>query len=121
MAKLFCHLLMKVNHVIVANFYVTNMSFNAICENKILAKISEFTVYGVIHLRFYRFYPFFSVCHFNAWRTGYNEPNEPYGIKSVPHAFNSHVSMSTNPCINKAIHVLLMHGFGILILLLPGH
>ena len=35
---------MKVNHVIVAIFYVANMSFNALCENKILAKISEFTV-----------------------------------------------------------------------------
>ena len=34
-----CHLLMKVNFVIVAN-----MSFNAIRENKILAKISKFTV-----------------------------------------------------------------------------
>ena len=44
MAKLFCHLLMKVNHVIVVNFYVANMSFNAISENKILVKISEFTV-----------------------------------------------------------------------------
>ena len=40
MAKSICHLLMKVNHVIVAN-----MSFNAFRENKILAKISEFTVY----------------------------------------------------------------------------
>ena len=45
MAKLLCHLLMKVNHVIVAIFfYVANMSFNAIRENRILAKISEFTV-----------------------------------------------------------------------------
>ena len=44
MAILFCHLLMKVNHVIVAIFYVANMSFNAIRENKILAKIFEFTV-----------------------------------------------------------------------------
>ena len=34
---------MKENHVIVANFYVTNMSYNAIRENKILANISEFT------------------------------------------------------------------------------
>ena len=33
------------NHVIVANFYVANMSFNAIPESKILAKISEFTVH----------------------------------------------------------------------------
>ena len=35
---------MKVNHVIVANIHVSNMSFNAIRENKILVKISEFTV-----------------------------------------------------------------------------
>ena len=39
------HLLMKVNRVIVANFYVANMSFNAIRENKILAEISESTEY----------------------------------------------------------------------------
>ena len=44
MAKLLC-LLMKVNHTIVANFYVANMSFNAIRENKILAKTCEFTVH----------------------------------------------------------------------------
>ena len=35
---------MKVNHVIVAIFNFANMSFKAIRENKILAKISEFTV-----------------------------------------------------------------------------
>ena len=44
MTKLPCNLLMQVNHVIVANFYVANMYFNAIRENKILAKISKFTV-----------------------------------------------------------------------------
>ena len=44
MAKSLCRLLIKVNHAIVANFNAANMSFNAICENKILAKISEFTV-----------------------------------------------------------------------------
>ena len=44
MAKSLCHLLMKVNHAIVENFYVANMSLNAIHESKILAKISEFTV-----------------------------------------------------------------------------
>ena len=48
MAKSLCHLLMKVNHVIVANFYVANMSFNTIREHKILAKISEFTVYATL-------------------------------------------------------------------------
>ena len=36
LAKSLCHLLMKVNNVIVTNFYVANMSFNTICENKIL-------------------------------------------------------------------------------------
>ena len=42
MAKSLCHLLnMKVNYVIVASFYVANISFNTIRENKILAKISE--------------------------------------------------------------------------------
>ena len=40
----YCQLLMKVNHVIVANFYVANMSFNTFRENKILAKISKFIV-----------------------------------------------------------------------------
>ena len=35
---------MKVNHVIVAIFYVVNMSVNTIRENKVLAKISEVTV-----------------------------------------------------------------------------
>ena len=34
---------MKVNYVIVANFYVANMPFNTIRENEILAKISDFT------------------------------------------------------------------------------
>ena len=44
-----------------------------------------------------------------------------YCIKTVPHAFNSQVSTSTNPCINKTIHVLLMHGFSTLNILVPGH
>ena len=34
----------NVNHVLVANLRVTNMSFNAIRENKILANFSRFTV-----------------------------------------------------------------------------
>ena len=34
--------------------------------------------------------------------------------KAVLHAINSHVLTSTNPCINKAIHMLLMHGFVVL-------
>ena len=44
MAKSLCRLLIYVYHTKVTNFYVANMSFNAIRENKILAKISEFTV-----------------------------------------------------------------------------
>ena len=40
---------MTVNHVIVANFYIANMCFNTICENKIFAKISEFTIRGQKH------------------------------------------------------------------------
>ena len=47
MVESVCHLLMKVYHVIVANFYVANMSLNAIRENNILAKISEFTVFWI--------------------------------------------------------------------------
>ena len=34
----------KVNHAIVPIFNVANMYFNAVRENRILAKISEFTV-----------------------------------------------------------------------------
>ena len=37
-----------------------------------------------------------------------------------PHAINSHVLTGTNPCINKAIHVLLMHGFVVLRISIPG-
>ena len=44
MAKSLCRLLIKENHAIVANFRVAKMSFNAIRENKIIAKISEFTI-----------------------------------------------------------------------------
>ena len=44
MAKPICRLLMYVNHALVAIFNAANMSFNAIRENKILAKVSKFTV-----------------------------------------------------------------------------
>ena len=40
-----CHLLIYVNHALVANCNVAYMCFNAIWKNKILAKICEFTVY----------------------------------------------------------------------------
>ena len=39
----------------------------------------------------------------------------------LTHTFNSHVSSATNPCINKAIHVLLMLRFGSLNTLIWGH
>ena len=42
--KSFSPLLILVNHALVTNFNVANMSFNTIRENKILAKISGFTV-----------------------------------------------------------------------------
>ena len=42
--KSLCHLLMKVNYDIVANFYVANMSFNAIHKNKILARFPNLQV-----------------------------------------------------------------------------
>ena len=44
MAKSLFRLLIQVNHAFVAIFNVANMSFNAVRDNKILAKISEFTV-----------------------------------------------------------------------------
>ena len=47
MAKSLCRLLMKVKRALVAIFTVANMSLNAIGENKILAKISGFTVYQI--------------------------------------------------------------------------
>ena len=31
--------------------------------------------------------------------------------KTVSYAINSHVLTEKNPCINKAIHVLLIHGY----------
>ena len=44
MAQLHCHLLMRLIHFIVANFYVANMCFKTIREDKILAKFFKFTV-----------------------------------------------------------------------------
>ena len=41
---LFIDYIIKVNHALVANFKLSNMAFNAIRENKILAKIFEFIV-----------------------------------------------------------------------------
>ena len=44
-ARSLCCLLIYVNHALVVNFNIANMSFKAICRNKILVKISEVTVY----------------------------------------------------------------------------
>ena len=40
MKKSLCQLLIEVNNVLVVNLNVASMSFNAICENKILAKFT---------------------------------------------------------------------------------
>ena len=42
MEKSLCRLVISVNRALVANFKVANMSFDAICESKILANIPEF-------------------------------------------------------------------------------
>ena len=36
------------------------------------------------------------------------------------YTINSHVLIGTNPCINKAIHVLSIHGFAVLSISIPG-
>ena len=46
-----------IGHALVANFIVTNMYFDAIWENKILAKFSEFTVCKPISNLFSVFIP----------------------------------------------------------------
>ena len=45
LAKSFCRLLMYVNHALVANFQRGKYVLSAFRENKVLAKISELTVY----------------------------------------------------------------------------
>ena len=40
--------------------------------------------------------------------------------QSVLHAFNNYVLTGINPYINRAIHMLLMHGFGTLNMLVLG-
>ena len=47
MAKSLCRLVILVNHALVTNFDVANMSFYAIHENKVLVKISGFTVVSI--------------------------------------------------------------------------
>ena len=41
-------------------------------------------------------------------------------MKSIPPTFNSHVSFGSNPCVNKAIDVQLVHRFGVLSPLVLG-
>ena len=50
MAKSLCRLLIYVNNALVVNFNIANLSFKAIRENKILAKISKFTVFEDVHM-----------------------------------------------------------------------
>ena len=43
-------------------------------------------------------------------------------LKDVSHAIYSHALSGTNPCINKAIHMLLIYGFAVLrISILDGY
>ena len=49
MSRSLCRLLLYVNHVLFAYFNIAKMSFNDIRENKILAKIYEFTVFYLLH------------------------------------------------------------------------
>ena len=39
------------NHALVANFYITSMSFNDIRENKMLTKFSEFTTFVKVKIQ----------------------------------------------------------------------
>ena len=43
-----------------------------------------------------------------------------YCIKVVPHVINSRALTSEKPCINKAIHALLMHGYATFNMIVPG-
>ena len=38
----------------------------------------------------------------------------------MPHAINSHALTGEKPCINKAIHALLMHGYATFNMIVPG-
>ena len=41
-------------------------------------------------------------------------------LKALLHTVNSHVLIDTNPCINKTVHILLIHGFEVLHISSPG-
>ena len=59
MRKLHCPLLILVNHAESQMFDVANMSFNAIHENKVLAKFSRFTCESIL-IQIYVFMVFFT-------------------------------------------------------------
>ena len=40
--------------------------------------------------------------------------------KAMSHVINSHALTGEKPCINKAIHALLMHGYVTFNMLVPG-
>ena len=44
-----------------------------------------------------------------------------YCIKSSAHVINSRALTGEKPCINNAIHALLMHGYATFNMLIPGH
>ena len=41
-------------------------------------------------------------------------------LHNVPHVINSRALTGEKPCINKAIHALLMHGYATFNMLVPG-
>ena len=47
--------------------------------------------------------------------------NVHYCIKSSVHVINSRALTDEKPCINKAIHALLMHGYALSICSYQGH
>ena len=51
----------------------------------------------------------------------YSQTTEEITVGCIlSHAINSRVLTSTNPFINTAMHVLLMHGFAVLRISIPG-
>ena len=56
----------------------------------------------------------------NVLKRGLHSLSVITALKAVSHAINSHVLTGTNPCFNKAIHVLLIHGLAVLPISIPG-
>ena len=70
MAKSLCHLLMKVKYVIVTDFNVANMSFNAIRENFQIDSRHAESIYEVLPILMQD--SIFSIDSEALWKTGYS-------------------------------------------------